>query len=172
MTAEQMPDSDGRTTDDDMALIGLGNVGRNFLRILETKGERLAEQYGLAFRVVCVADSSGVAVNLEDSIRPRRGSSRKVAAGWQNCRATVPGRRRRRCWPTWPYGLVLEASPVNLQTGEPGLSAARASLRRGIPVVLANKAPLVLAFHELQRPGAGSTAPGWATAPPSAARCR
>ena len=53
----------GRTVN--TALIGLGNVGRNFLRILEGKGRRLEEQYGLSFRIVCVADSSGVAVNLD-----------------------------------------------------------------------------------------------------------
>src|SRR5690606_32215625 len=47
----------------DTALIGLGNVNRNFLRILEMKGVELVRRYGLAFRVVCVADSSGVAVN-------------------------------------------------------------------------------------------------------------
>ncbi len=47
--------------------------------------------------------------------------------------------------------LVLEASPVNLQTGEPGLSVVRAALGRGLSVVLANKGPLVLAFAELQR---------------------
>ena len=40
----------------DVALIGLGNVNRGFLRILETKSERLADQYGLAFRVICAAD--------------------------------------------------------------------------------------------------------------------
>ena len=45
--------------------------------------------------------------------------------------------------------LLLEASPVNLRDGEPGLSACRVALRRGVSVVLANKAPLVLAFHEL-----------------------
>jgi homoserine dehydrogenase len=46
-----------------------------------------------------------------------------------------------------------------LQTGEPGLSAVRAALQRGIPAVLANKAPLVLAIQELralaQQTGAG-----------------
>lgn len=47
----------------DCFLIGLGNVNRSFLHILELKRERLARQYGLAFRVVAVADSSGVAVN-------------------------------------------------------------------------------------------------------------
>jgi len=43
-------------------LVGLGNVNRSFLRILEMKGARLATEYGLAFRVVAVADSSGVAL--------------------------------------------------------------------------------------------------------------
>jgi homoserine dehydrogenase len=55
--------------------------------------------------------------------------------------------------------MVLDASPVNLQTGEPGLGVARAALSQGISVVLANKAPLVLAFDELHdlaaRTGAG-----------------
>ena len=45
------------------AMIGLGNVGRNFLRILEMKEARLAVDYGLTFQLVAVADSSGVAVD-------------------------------------------------------------------------------------------------------------
>eukprot|EP01114_Cavostelium_apophysatum_P011758 TRINITY_DN2621_c0_g1_i2.p1 TRINITY_DN2621_c0_g1~~TRINITY_DN2621_c0_g1_i2.p1 ORF type:complete len:276 (+),score=59.75 TRINITY_DN2621_c0_g1_i2:277-1104(+) len=45
--------------------------------------------------------------------------------------------------------LILEASPVNIKTGEPGLSIVRAALNKGIHVVLANKGPVVLAYHEL-----------------------
>ena len=45
--------------------------------------------------------------------------------------------------------LVLEASPVNLKDGEPGLSVTRTALACGMNVVLANKGPLVLAFREL-----------------------
>jgi homoserine dehydrogenase len=45
--------------------------------------------------------------------------------------------------------LVFEASPVDLTTGGAGLTVTRLALGRGIPVVLANKAPLVLAFDEL-----------------------
>ena len=36
----------------DIALIGLGNVNRNFLRILEMKHTELVQRYGLAFCVV------------------------------------------------------------------------------------------------------------------------
>ena len=140
-------------------LVGLGNVNRNFLRILEIKGERLAAEYGLAFRVVAIADSSGVAVEPEgfDPIITRKakeaGTPVRGLAGYQ------AGLTPAQAAATLDCDLVLEASPVNLTDGEPGLSVVRAALERSIAVVLANKAPLVLAFAELsdlaQRTGAG-----------------
>ena len=42
------------------ALIGVGAVNRSFLEILMRKAERLQAQYGLSFRIVLAADSSGV----------------------------------------------------------------------------------------------------------------
>ncbi|MGH2542374.1 MAG: homoserine dehydrogenase, partial [Ardenticatenaceae bacterium] len=46
---------------------------------------------------------------------------------------------------------LLEGTPVNLETGDPGLAAMREALRRGHSVVSANKGPLVLAFQELAK---------------------
>jgi homoserine dehydrogenase len=46
-------------------LIGLGHVGRSFLRILGSQAQLLAERYGVAFRVVGAADSGGVAAAAE-----------------------------------------------------------------------------------------------------------
>ncbi len=132
------------------ALIGLGNVGRGFLQILERKSERLATEYGLQFRVVCVADSSGVAVNLDGydpaATRLHKQNGGRVA----ELGGFLPGRSPAQVLADLPVQLVLESSPVNLQHGEPGLSVTRTALRRGISVVLANKGPLVLAFAELQ----------------------
>ena len=45
--------------------------------------------------------------------------------------------------------ILVELTPTNLKTGEPGLSLIRVALARGINVVTANKGPLVLAFREL-----------------------
>ena len=143
----------------DTFLVGLGNVNRNFLRILEMKGERLAAEYGIAFRIVAIADSSGVAVNpvgFDPELTRRAkeaGASMRGMAGYQ------PDITPAEAAATLPCDLVLEASPVNLVHGEPGLSVTCNALKRGIPVVLANKAPLVLAFAELhdlaQSTGAG-----------------
>jgi len=45
--------------------------------------------------------------------------------------------------------LLLEASPANLRDGEPGLGCIETALSKGMHVVMANKAPLVLAFPRL-----------------------
>lgn len=132
-----------------VALIGLGNVGRNLLRILETKQARLAGQYGLAMRVVCVADSSGVAVQPAgfDPAAVRRAKEQGVPTA--GLAGYIPGQTPAAVLAQIDCDLVFEASPVNLQTGEPGLSIVRAALGRGMAVVLANKGPLVLAYAEL-----------------------
>lgn len=141
------------------ALIGLGNVGRNFLYILETKGERIADQYGLDFRLTCVADSSGVAVQPAGfdpaELRRWKESGGRVSG----LDGYLPGRTPAEAVADAPVDLLLEASPVNLQTGEPGLGAVRAALSRGAAAVLANKAPLVLAFAELHALAAANHAP-------------
>jgi homoserine dehydrogenase len=45
--------------------------------------------------------------------------------------------------------ILLEATPVNLTDGQPGLATCQTALRRGISVVLANKGPLALAYQDL-----------------------
>ena len=140
------------------ALIGLGNVNRNFLRILEMKDAVLAQRYGLAFRIVAVADSSGVAVQPA-GFDPAATRQFK-AAGGRVCDLPgfVAGATPAEVLASLTCDLVLEASPVNLTTGEPGLSAVRAALQRGVTVVLANKAPLVLAYRDLHDLATGSGA--------------
>jgi len=140
------------------ALIGLGNVNRSFLTLLETKADLLASQYSLAFRIVGVADSSGVATNQAgfDPVQLRQfkengGRVQQLAEFLPNCTPAD-------LLADLTCDLVLEASPVDLRTGEPGLGATRAALRRGISVVLANKGPLVLAFGELHQLAAASGA--------------
>jgi homoserine dehydrogenase len=45
--------------------------------------------------------------------------------------------------------LLVELSPTNLRTGEPGLSAISWALSHGMDVVTANKGPLVLGYQRL-----------------------
>ncbi len=128
-----------------LALVGLGNVGRRFLRLLLESDDTLREKYGLAFGVHCVVDSSGVAVS-DDGFDLARLLEHK-GCGLKLCKLpefheglTLAGALDRVA-----CEVLLESSPLNLSTGEPGFSNCRTGLEHGLHLVLANKAPLVLA---------------------------
>jgi len=132
-----------------LLLCGMGNVHRNFLRILESQRDRLREWYGLDLVVVGVTDSGGAAFDgagfESHVILTAKAAGRSVAA--------LPGGRAGMggvaLLDVVSADLLLEATTVSLRDGQPGLDAVRAALRRGASVVLANKGPLALAFQEL-----------------------
>ena len=130
------------------ALIGVGAVNRSFLEILMRKAERLQTQYGLSFRIVLAADSSGV-IRRAAGFDPQQLYQFKRNGGRLNTLPEVVNAPLTQVLQETDCDLVLEASPVNLKDGEPGLSVTRTALACGMNVVLANKGPLVLAFREL-----------------------
>jgi homoserine dehydrogenase len=132
-----------------LALVGVGNVGRAFLVLMEEKAPLLREQYGLEFLLTAAADSSGAVLDPA-GISPAALRGHKTAG---QRAATFAGGRAGMSAPEMVAAaradLLLEASPVNLQTGQPGLDCVRIALAQRMPVVLANKGPLVHAFGEL-----------------------
>ncbi|HEU4588673.1 MAG TPA: hypothetical protein VFS11_08495 [Gemmatimonadales bacterium] len=138
------------TTTHSLLLIGLGNVGRSFLQVLDSQAPLLRDRYGVAFRVVGAADSGGAAVAPEGL----DGAAILAAKARGASVATLPGVGRAgmgglELVRSVRADVVLEGTPVNLETGQPGLDIAREALGRGMPVVLANKGPLALAYQEL-----------------------
>ena len=131
------------------ALAGIGAVNRNLLTILVQKAERLRTQYGLEFRIVLAVDSSGSAYN-EEGFDPTTLRDFKAAQGRINeLPQAIPADALTTRLTNEYCDLLLEATPVNLATGEPGLSLTKQALGAGVAVVLANKGPLVLAYRTL-----------------------
>lgn len=127
-------------------LSGLGNIGSRFVGVLERKREVLLSKYGLDVRLVAAADIGGGAINPD-------GLNLAAVAGLKGRSiATLgqPGLNILQILGQVEADIFFEATPVNLQTGEPGLSAIRAALRRGMHVVTPNKGPLALAYGELR----------------------
>jgi len=134
-----------------LALVGLGNVGRRFIRLLIERDDMLRKKYGLAFSVHCVVDSSGVAVS-DDGFDLARLLEHKVCGlKLRELREFDEGLTLAVALDSVQCDILLEASPVDLNTGDPGLSNCRTGLERGLHLVLANKAPLALAQAELVR---------------------
>lgn len=133
-----------------LILAGMGNVNRSFLGILQSQAALLRERYGLAFLIVGAADSSGAAIDPNGldiaallAVK-HAGSSIATLPGVGRIGVTALDLAR-----SLDADALLEATPVNMRDGQPGLDVVRAALGRGIACVLANKGPLALAYAEL-----------------------
>ena len=117
--------------------------------MLASQAEYLQQRYGVAFSVVGAADSSGAVIEPGgfDPVGLLAAKERGGVAGIE--RVGRRGMSAIELVETVQADIVLEATPVDLRTGEPGLGVTRAALRRGMSVVLANKGPLALHYTEL-----------------------
>jgi homoserine dehydrogenase len=133
-----------------LLLMGVGNVGRRFLELLVRKRDTLRGRLGLELVLTGVADTSGMAT-CPTGLDPQQVVQLKT--GGQGVAAYPrwgqPGGSALEMVQTTGADLLLEASPANLKDGQPGLSCIEAALSKGMHVVTANKAPLVLAFPRL-----------------------
>lgn len=135
-----------------LVLIGIGNLGSRFCRILDDKREHLRERCGLNLELVGAADSQGAAYDPVSGLDPVRIVELKSSGGSVAEYPSVgrPGWLSPALVSRVQADVLLEASPVNLDQGaEPALSCIRSALRRSMHVVTPNKGPLVIAYAEL-----------------------
>ncbi len=133
-----------------LAIVGLGNVGRRLLELIEMKGGWLDDHYGLKLAIVGAADTSGAAIAPEgleigQVLRFKRGHKGIASYPKTGRKGMTPQELVR----SLDADVLVELSLTNLKDGEPGLSTIRAALDRKMSVVTANKGPLVLAYPEL-----------------------
>jgi homoserine dehydrogenase len=135
-----------------LVLVGLGHLGRRFCRILHDKRDHVRRRYGLDLVLIGAADSQGAAYDPVNGLDPEQVVALKSSGA---SIADYPDVGQKDWLAVALVGtaradVLLEASPVNLDQGaEPGLSAVRTALRRGIHVVTPNKGPMVIAYSEL-----------------------
>lgn len=133
-----------------IAVLGFGPVGRSFAEIIAAKAEALRQQYGVRMLITAAVDRTGGAVDqagldAADLVTAKRaGSVARYPGNGQVGLGSLEAMEQSEA------GIVLEATSVNLKDGEPGLTHVRTALSGGRHVVIANKAPLVLAYQELR----------------------
>jgi homoserine dehydrogenase len=124
-------------------------VGRSLLGVLSSQADLLRQRYDSVFQVVGAADSTGAAVDpsgLDPAVlleAKRRGGVAGLPSSGR------PGMSAVELVQSTRATVVLESTPVDLRTAQPGLDVCRTALRRRMAVVLANKGPLALAYDEL-----------------------
>ncbi|AIC14723.1 homoserine dehydrogenase [Nitrososphaera viennensis] len=130
-------------------LVGFGVVGQSFAKLLLSRSADLYSQHGIKPRIVACVDNRGSAVSpagldLERLLAAKKakgtvGAYEKKSAKFdplqviENVEAEV----------------VIECTPTDLSTGEPGTSHIISAMRTGKNVISINKGPLALAFPSL-----------------------
>ncbi len=129
-------------------LSGLGNIGSRFVGVLHQKRDVLREKYDLDVRLVAAADARGGAIASEGldlvELAQLKSQSQSISTIGKPSLGILDILQKIDA------DIFFEATPVNLQTGEPGLSAIRTALKRGMHVITPNKGPLALAYGELR----------------------
>jgi homoserine dehydrogenase len=127
-----------------LALIGLGNVGRALVRLLQHKTSALREQHEIEWRITGVAsrrmgwlaDLDGLDINALIDGRVPTQSVRTLTSIHEWLAASQAD-------------VMFENSSLNPQTGQPAIDYIKAALAHGAHVITANKGPVVHAYHEL-----------------------
>ena len=132
-------------------LVGFGVVARSFADIVSSQSSMLAEQHGLRPRIVGIVDSRGAAVSpggVDIGVALR---SKNETGSLEDLGPDVytPGAGAMETIRDVDCEVVVEATPSELTTGEPGLSHVRAAMKEGRHVICVNKGPLALAMPAL-----------------------
>lgn len=133
-----------------LVMIGFGNVGQAFARLLLRKQDLLLQEFGAAFQVNGIATGRhGSAINLNGLDLNRALELMKNNQSLAEI-SSVPAPSNkidfiRAC----PAHVLLENTPVNHATGQPAIDYLRAGLEMGMHSVTANKGPVVHGYQEL-----------------------
>jgi homoserine dehydrogenase len=130
----------------DIVIVGFGTVGQGVAEVLARKAPVLYSAFNERIRVVGVFDSSSYELSKK-GLDPRVILARKEKLG--KVGGKIDGHSAPELLREIEYDTMVEVTPTNIQTGEPGVSHIVAALSSGKDVVTSNKGPLALRFHEL-----------------------
>ena len=130
-------------------LIGLGTIGQSYCQLLENRKEDLLTNYGIDSKIVAVADSKGVAIdekgiNINDilSIKKNNKSVSDLSIG-DKSKTSID------LIEEIDAELLVDATPTNIQDGEPSASLLESAMKTKKNIITANKGPLALAFSSI-----------------------
>jgi homoserine dehydrogenase len=133
-----------------LCLVGFGNVGKAFARLLLSKESELASRYGVSAVVTgIITGSHGGAINpdgldLDAALKLIEAGKNLDTLGTIQTPHEV-----KRFISACPADFMFETTPVNPHTGQPALDYIKTALGTGMHVITANKGPVVHGYHAL-----------------------
>jgi len=133
-----------------IALIGCGGVGKSFIKLLQEKEQYLINQ-GVDISLKYVIGSKGGVYNPQEidkkdllDFMASEKDITKYSKGGVN-KLSIDDIIDNK-----DVDMLIELTPTNKETGEPGMTHITKALDNGISVVTGNKGPIMLAYKRLK----------------------
>src|SRR3972149_3952598 len=131
-------------------LVGFGVIGKGFARVLLKKKAWLKLRHGFEPRIVSISDVTGTVVNERGIDLGKVLATVEKTGKVIDCRGALEMKGLDAIKEV-DAELVVEVTPTNVATGEPGLSHMLTAMKVGKHVVTSNKGPLALEFQKLKK---------------------
>lgn len=128
-----------------ISIVGFGYVGAGVVEVIRRKREEIARKYGLDIKIVGVADLNGI---LIDENGLDEAELLKLRTGDKNWKKP-DDMTTLDVIKDVEHEIMVETTPTNVVTGEPGLTHIVTALESGRHVVTSNKGPLALEYTRL-----------------------
>ncbi len=125
-----------------IAMVGFGTVGRGFARALAENREIIEKKIG-KYRVTAICDSKS---SITGDFRIDEAFKHKSERG-----RLPESRSAEEIIEEGNFDVLIETTPTDVFSGEPGLSYIKRTLKSGRDVITSNKGPLVVAYRDLMR---------------------
>lgn len=133
-----------------LAMIGFGNVGREFAKMLLLKKEWLLKKKGLDVEVLAIATKTRGSLLSKRGLDLVRVLSELEGKGHlRDYGPEVTNLPPLRIIEECDADMMIELTPLNIKTGQPAIDHISSALQAGIEVVTANKGPLAHAYDML-----------------------
>lgn len=152
-----------------LALLGFGNAGQAFAKMLLDHEEEIASSYGAKVVVTAIAtgsrgnlvcgSGSGLADGAEDAaeaadeagIDLRRAlADVESSAGKFTDATALTSMTTMEIVEQADYDILVEMTPLNIKTGQPAIDHIRGAFRRGKHAITANKGPIAWSYRSLR----------------------
>jgi len=134
-----------------LALIGFGNVGLEFARLLGRKRDWLLKEKGLDIEVLAIATKtrgsllSSRALDMEHVLDHLQAGGTLSDFGPESTTLSP-----LQIIAKTDADLIIELTPLNIDSGQPAIDHIKAAFEVGLDVVTANKGPIAYAYKELR----------------------
>ncbi len=130
-----------------VGLIGKGNVGSCFLELLKAKESFMKDTLNEKVKITGIFKSDGALLDDQGLNISRVIAHKHEINTMEQWHANISA---KKCLSKENFDIIVETTPTNPKTGEPGISHILGALNNKIDVIASNKGPFFLYYKQIK----------------------